>query len=156
MASRLLLICCSCLLSVSLFSQAVKSDSTTIRKKKSGIPKIKIGTASYYDNKFEGRKTASGEVYTQKKLTAASNTLPLQSWVKVTNLSNNRSVIVRINDRMHPKNRRLIDLSRAAASKLSFIGKGLTKVKVEYLGKKKPENFDEEEPEEPETKPVEQ
>lgn len=156
MALRLLLICCSIWLYSSLLSQTPKADSTTIRKKKSGIPKIKIGTASYYDNKFEGRKTASGEVYTQKKLTAASNTLPLQSWVKVTNLSNKRSVIVRINDRMHPKNRRLIDLSRAAASKLSFIGKGLTKVKVEYLGKKKPENFDEEEPEEPEAKPVEQ
>lgn len=156
MPSRLLLICCSFLLSVALFAQSGKSDSTTIRKKKSGIPKTKIGTASYYDNKFEGRKTASGEIYTQKKLTAASNTLPLQSWVKVTNLSNKRSVIVRINDRMHPKNHRLIDLSRAAASKLLFVGKGLTKVKVEYLGKKKPENFDEEEPEEPEAKPVEQ
>jgi rare lipoprotein A len=102
------------------------------------IPPVQYGIASFYDNKFEGRLTSNGEVFTQKKLTAASNTLPLNCWVKVTNLKNNRSVIVRITDRMHPKNKRLIDLSRSAASKLAYIGKGLTRVKVEYLGKKKP------------------
>jgi rare lipoprotein A len=102
------------------------------------IPPVQYGIASFYDNKFEGRLTSNGEVFTQKKLTAASNTLPLNCWVKVTNLKNNRSVIVRITDRMHHKNKRLIDLSRSAASKLAYIGKGLTRVKVEYLGKKKP------------------
>lgn len=101
-------------------------------------PPVQYGIASFYDNKFEGRLTSNGEVFTQKKLTAASNTLPLNCWVKVTNLKNNRSVIVRITDRMHPKNKRLIDLSRSAASKLAYIGRGLTRVKVEYLGKKKP------------------
>lgn len=106
--------------------------------KSTKIPLIQYGIASFYDNKFEGRLTSNGEVFTQKKLTAASNTLPLNCWVKVTNLSNKRSVILRITDRMHPKNKRLIDLSRAAASSLSYTGKGLTKVKVEYLGKKKP------------------
>lgn len=102
------------------------------------IPKEETGVASFYDNKFEGRRTANGEIFSQKKLTAASNTLPLNSWARVTNLSNNRSVIVKITDRMHHRNRRLIDLSRSAASKLSFTGKGLTKVKVEYLGRKRP------------------
>lgn len=102
------------------------------------IPKLETGVASFYDNKFEGRRTANGEIFSQKKLTAASNTLPLNSWARVTNLSNNRSVLVKITDRMHHRNRRLIDLSRSAASKLSFTGKGLTKVKVEYLGRKRP------------------
>lgn len=102
------------------------------------IPPIQYGVASFYDNKFEGRRTANGELFSQKKLTAASNTLPLNSWVKVTNLSNKRSVIVRITDRMHHRNKRLIDLSRSAASKLGYIGRGLTRVKVEYLGKEKP------------------
>ncbi len=104
------------------------------------IPLIDTGVASFYDNKFEGRRTANGEIFTQKKLTAASNTLPLNSWARVTNLSNGRSVMVKITDRMHHRNRRLIDLSRSAASKLSFTGKGLTRVKVEYLGKKKPQD----------------
>lgn len=99
---------------------------------------IQYGIASFYDNKFEGRQTSNGEIFTQKKLTAASNTLPLNSWARVTNLSNKRSVIVRITDRMHPKNKRLIDLSRSAASKLAYIGKGLTRVRVEYLGTNKP------------------
>lgn len=116
-----------------------KPKTTEKRPKTAGIPPIQYGIASFYDNKFEGRKTANGEIFTQKKLTAASNTLPLNCWVKVTNLSNKRSVILRITDRMHHKNMRLIDLSRSAASKLGYTGKGLTRVKVEYLGRKKPE-----------------
>lgn len=115
---------------------------STISPKSSKIPLVQYGIASFYDNKFEGRRTSNGEIFTQKKLTAASNTLPLNCWVKVTNLSNKRAVIVRITDRMHPKNRRLIDLSRAAASTLSYTGKGLTRVKVEYLGKKKPASLE--------------
>lgn len=119
--------------------KAQKQSGTAARTiNTTNIPPVQYGIASFYDNKFEGRLTSNGEVFTQKKLTAASNTLPLNCWVKVTNLKNNRSVIVRITDRMHPKNKRLIDLSRSAASKLAYIGKGLTRVKVEYLGKKKP------------------
>jgi rare lipoprotein A len=113
--------------------------ATTGRVAITQIPTLQYGIASFYDNKFEGRQTSNGEIFTQKKLTAASNTLPLNCWVKVTNLSNKRSVIVRITDRMHHKNKRLIDLSRSAASKLAYIGKGLTKVKVEYLGSTRPE-----------------
>jgi rare lipoprotein A len=100
--------------------------------------KVQFGTASYYANKFEGRKTYTDEIFSQKKLSAASNTLPMHVWVRVTNLRNHRSVVLRINDRMHPRNKRLIDLSRLAAEKLGFAGRGLTKVKVDVLGKKRP------------------
>jgi len=101
--------------------------------------KIQYGTASFYANKFNGRKTASGEIFSQDKLTAAHNGLPLGTWIKVTNLKNKRSVVVRVNDRLAHNNKRLVDLSRAGASKLGYTSKGLTKVKVEVLGKKKPE-----------------
>jgi rare lipoprotein A len=103
--------------------------------------KIHYGTASFYANKFEGRKTANGETFSQKKLSGASNTLPLNQWVRVTNTRNGLSVVLRITDRMHKNNKRLIDLSKAAAKKLKFTGYGLTHVKVEVLGKKLPEGF---------------
>ena len=100
--------------------------------------RLQYGTASFYADKFNGRRTANGEIFSQKKMTAASNTVPLNTWVKVTNLHNKKSVIVRVTDRMHYSNKRLIDLSKAAASKLSYTGRGLTRVRVEVLGKKKP------------------
>jgi rare lipoprotein A len=103
--------------------------------------KIHYGTASYYANKFEGRKTANGEIFSQKKLSGASNILPLNHWVRVTNMRNNLYVVLRINDRMHKNNKRLIDLSRAAARKLKYTGNGLARVKVEVLGKKTPEGI---------------
>ena len=103
-------------------------------------PVILYGTASFYANKFSGRKTANGEIFSQEKLTAACNVLPLGTWVRVTNLRNSRSVIVKINDRMHGKMKRVVDLSRSAAQKLNFIRSGLTKVKVEVLENKNPEN----------------
>lgn len=95
------------------------------------------GQASFYANKFNGRKTASGELFNQNKYTCACNALPLGTWVKVTNLRNGRSVIVKVNDRIHPKVRRVVDLSKAAATKLGFIASGLTRVKVEVLPKGK-------------------
>ncbi|MFI5125058.1 MAG: septal ring lytic transglycosylase RlpA family protein [Chitinophagales bacterium] len=94
------------------------------------------GTASYYANKFEGRKTACGEIFSQKKLSGASNIIPMNNWVRITNLRNKRSVILRINDRMHPRNPRLIDLSRAAARRLNYTGRGIVRVKVEVLGRR--------------------
>jgi rare lipoprotein A len=100
--------------------------------------KIHYGTASFYANKFEGRKTSTGEIFSQKKMTGASNILPLNHWVRVTNTRNNLSVILRINDRMHKNNKRLIDLSKSAARKLKYTGYGLARVKVELLGKKRP------------------
>jgi rare lipoprotein A len=100
--------------------------------------KVQYGVASYYSDKFEGRKTYTDEIFSQEKLTAASNTLPMRTWVRVTNLRNHLSVIVRINDKMHPGNRRIIDLSRAAAVKLGYAGSGLTRVRIDVLGKKIP------------------
>ena len=94
---------------------------------------IKYGTASFYAKKFNGRETANGEIYNSTHLTAACNVLPLNTWIKVTNLRNDKSVIVKINDRLHPKNKRLVDLSRAAAQKLGYVSRGLTRVKVEVL-----------------------
>ena len=97
--------------------------------------KVQFGTASYYARKFEGRKTYTDEIFHEDSLTAASNTLPMHIWVRVTNLRNHKTVIVRINDKMHPRNRRLIDLSRAAAAQLGFLGRGLARVRVEVLGR---------------------
>ena len=102
-------------------------------------PKILYGTASFYSNSFNGKKTANGEIYSQKKMTAACNVLPLGTWIRVTNLRNGRSVLVKTNDRLHSRMKRVVDLSRSAAEKLNYIKSGLTRVKVEVLGKKKPE-----------------
>lgn len=92
-----------------------------------------FGIASYYHNKFEGRKTSSGEIFSNKNLTAAHKTLPLGTWVKVTNLKNDSVVIVKINDRLPHYSTRLIDLSVKAATQLNFIRAGLTKVKVQII-----------------------
>jgi rare lipoprotein A len=71
-------------------------------------------------------------------MTAAHNTLPLGTWIRVTNLHNKKIVVVRINDRLHHRNPRLVDLSKSAAKKLGYTGQGLTRVKVEVLGRKQP------------------
>lgn len=112
------------------------NDSITIARKK--FPKVQYGTASYYHDKFQNRLTASGEKFDQKKMTAAHNGVPLNTWIRVTNLSNNKSVIVRVNDRLHRKNTRLVDLSNVAAKNLGYFGQGLTRVKVEVFGRKRP------------------
>ncbi len=91
------------------------------------------GIASYYADKFHGRKTASGEVFHQDSLTAAHKHLPFGTIVRVTNLRNNQSVIVKVNDRGMKGKNRVIDLSKAAAKELNMVGAGLVKVKVEVL-----------------------
>jgi rare lipoprotein A len=93
------------------------------------------GIASYYGESFRGKKTHTDEVFNPDKLTAACNILPLRIWVKVTNLRNKRSVNLWINDRMHPKNKRLIDVSARAAKELGFYARGLTRVRVEVIKK---------------------
>ncbi len=121
-------------LSAAHFSMAQTTDSLTSKKK------VFYGTASFYADKFEGRKTASGDIFSQKKMTAACNVLPLGTWIKVTNLRNGKSVVVRTNDRLHPRMTRLVDLSKEAARQLGYIKSGLTRVKVEVFGKIKPKN----------------
>jgi rare lipoprotein A len=91
------------------------------------------GLAAYYSDRLDGRKTASGQVFDQSKLTAAHPTLPFGTMVKVTNTRNNRSVVVRINDRGPTQAGRVIDLSRAAASKLGMLRSGLAPVKLEVV-----------------------
>ncbi|MES2733674.1 MAG: septal ring lytic transglycosylase RlpA family protein [Bacteroidota bacterium] len=88
--------------------------------------------ASYYANKFAGRKTASGEKYRKSKKTAAHQTLPFGTRVKVTNLANGRTVKVRINDRGPFAKGRIIDLSKSAARKVGLLQAGVAKVKLEY------------------------
>lgn len=94
------------------------------------------GIASFYSLNLDGTKTATGEKFRNEKLTAASNNLPLNTWVKVTNQRNGNAVIIRINDRMHPrmaKKGRVVDLSYRAARILDFVDNGLAKVTVEEL-----------------------
>jgi rare lipoprotein A len=95
--------------------------------------KLDTGIASFYADKFHGRKTASGEIFHQDSLTAAHKSLPFGTLVKVTNLRNNQSVIVKVNDRGMKGTNRVIDLSKAAARELNMLGPGLVKVKVEVL-----------------------
>jgi rare lipoprotein A len=97
--------------------------------------KVYFGVASYYSDRFDGQETANGEIYEHSKMTAACNILPLGTWIRVTNISNNRSVIVHTNDRLHIRMKRIVDLSRTAAEKLGYTKKGLTQVKVEILEK---------------------
>jgi len=119
-----------------------KKPGTIASKSHSKKPtKVHYGTASFYANKFNGRKTANGDVFSQKKMTAACNHVSLNTWVRVTNLRNHKAVVVKVTDRMHPQNKRLIDLSRSAASHLGYTGRGLAKVKVEILGKVPPEGW---------------
>ena len=93
-----------------------------------------IGTASFYNDKFEGKITASGEVFSQSKMTAAHRTLPFKTKIKVTNLVNKRTVIVTINDRGPFVEGRILDLSKKAAIKLDFVDKGVVKVQFEVIG----------------------
>jgi rare lipoprotein A len=92
-----------------------------------------VGVASYYAQDFNGRKTASGELYDMNDLTAAHRTLPFGTKVKVTNLDTGRSVVVRINDRGPFKDDRVIDLSLGAATQLGLIAMGTGRVVLQIL-----------------------
>ncbi len=92
-----------------------------------------VGIASWYGKQFHGKKTANGEIYNMNSLTAAHKTLPLPTNVKVTNLQNGRSIIVRVNDRGPFVGDRVIDLSRRAAQVLGFTNQGTTKVRVQVV-----------------------
>ncbi|NSL89431.1 septal ring lytic transglycosylase RlpA family protein [Chitinophaga solisilvae] len=96
-------------------------------------PKVtQTGKASYYADTFNGRKTANGEIFRQRKLTAAHRSLPFGTKVRVTNISNGKSVKVRINDRGPFAGGRIIDLSRKAASRLGMINTGVANVEIRY------------------------
>lgn len=95
--------------------------------------KSQTGTASWYGSKYHGRKTSSGERYNKEDMTAAHNTLPFGTKVKVTNLANNESVILRINDRGPYVGKRIIDVSEVAARKLNMHKQGVARVEVEVV-----------------------
>ena len=128
------LFCCSSPVKAQMvLADSIDLSQTTKEKVK---PKVYYGIASYYADKFEGRQTANGEIYAHSKLTAACNILPLGTWIRVTNLRNNKSVIVKTNDRLHIRMKRIVDLSKSAAKTLGYTGRGLTQVMVEVIRKK--------------------
>ena len=94
---------------------------------------IAEGLASYYAHKFHGRTTASGEIYDEQKMTAAHRELPFGTRVRVTNLSNHMSVVLKVNDRGPFVDGRIIDVSWAAAKELDFIQAGVVRVRVEAV-----------------------
>ncbi|MCA3560915.1 MAG: septal ring lytic transglycosylase RlpA family protein [Aestuariivirga sp.] len=94
----------------------------------------KKGTASWYGEAFNRRKTSNGEWFDMNRLTAAHATLPLPSYAKVTNLENGREIVVRINDRGPFVDTRVIDISKAAAAELGYLNQGTARVRVQYLG----------------------
>jgi len=98
------------------------------------LGKEEQGRASFYAHMFHGRKTSLGEPFNQKEYTAAHRTLPFNTMVEVTNLSNKRTVIVRINDRGPYHRSRLIDLSRSAAQYLGILGAGVANVTLRVVG----------------------
>lgn len=116
--------------------------STVVSAQKKEKGHVVVGTATWYSNSFNGRKTASGEIFSQKKLTCATNKFKIGTWLKVENIVTKKSVIVRVNDRMAAHPRKIIDLSRAAAVEIGIIRKGSARVKIENLGMRKPSNID--------------
>lgn len=113
-----------------------KALGTTYKPMTSWQPYKQSGVASWYGKRYHGKKTSSGEVYDMYSMSAAHPTLPLPSYVKVTNPANGRFVIVRVNDRGPFKSNRLIDLSYAAAYQLRFASAGSTLVEVEAIDPK--------------------
>src|SRR6201998_3977225 len=104
-----------------------------VRKQVGKTKPYQVGTASWYGQNFEGKPTASGEPYDMYDMTAAHLTLPMGSYVRVTNLRNGRAVVVRVNDRGPIVPGRIIDLSYGAAQALQFRQKGLQRVRLDLV-----------------------
>lgn len=112
--------------------KVVKTKKVVKYKKLNGQPH-QVGKASWYGKRFHGRKTANGEAYNMFQMTAAHRTLPMGTWVRVTNLHNGRSVVVRINDRGPFIDSRVIDTSYMAAEHLGFRERGIVKVRLDVV-----------------------
>ena len=132
-----LVVACTLVLLVAilpLYAEEAKIPERIGTEKKSSLsaqkPEGVEAKAVYYSKRYNGRRTSSGAIYDPKKLTAAHPSIPLGTQVKVVNLANNRSVVVTVNDRCRKHNYEIIDLSRAAAQKLDFLGTGATKVRI--------------------------
>ena len=111
----------------------VQSKAANRKAARHRLRPYQVGTASWYGREFEGKPTATGEPYDMHEFTAAHMTLPLGTWVKVTNLRNGNWVVVRINDRGPVVPGRIIDLSYGAARMLNFKSRGLTQVRLDIV-----------------------
>jgi rare lipoprotein A (peptidoglycan hydrolase) len=129
----------SCLLIILGFvscasNNKVDCPDTVIKQKEPvAVGDIQYGLSSYYAEKFHGRRTANGEIYDMYGISGAHQTLPLNSIVKVTNLKNNKELVIKVNDRGPFIKNRIFDCSYGAAVKLEFISNGTATVKVEVL-----------------------
>ncbi|PID51394.1 MAG: septal ring lytic transglycosylase RlpA family lipoprotein [Pasteurellales bacterium] len=115
------------------YSYRDRGKKYTTLSKKASANYYKVGMASYYGGKFNGRKTANGEIFNENNFTAAHKTLAFGTYLLVTNLKNNRKIIVRVNDRGPFSKKRILDLSKRSARSLGMLHSGVTKVKVEAL-----------------------
>src|SRR6266567_9108410 len=97
------------------------------------VGQAETGLASWYGHPYHGRQAANGEIYDMEKLTAAHRTLPFNTWVRVHDLDNSKTVEVRINDRGPFVDGRIIDLSRAAARQIAMLGPGSARVRIEVI-----------------------
>lgn len=117
-----------------IFLQSCSNSSLSpITSVSPSVVSVTQGRASYYGGRFHGRTTANGEAFDKNALTAAHRTLPFGSKVRVTNLKNKQSVVVRINDRGPYAKGRIIDLSEQAARKIGMLNAGVVRVKLEQL-----------------------
>ncbi len=114
-------------------SRADSSSGSTYSSRKYYVGQVIKGMSSYYGKKFHGRKTSNGDVFDMYKLTAAHRFLPFNTIIEVTNLANNRSVRVRVNDRGPFVGNRILDLSYAAARKIGLTGAGVGKVQIRII-----------------------
>lgn len=128
-----------CLLVASLLTSCTRQPSPPAVPAPPAPPlRIQYGLASWYGREWHGQRTASGEIYDSRQLTAAHRTAPFGTYALVTNLENGRTVQVRINDRGPGTAGRVLDLSYAAARQLGMVRAGVTRVKVEFLAPRFP------------------
>jgi rare lipoprotein A len=113
--------------------ESYEVDDVTYRVEPVGAGFAELGTASWYGRKFHGQLTSSGEPFDMFQFTAAHKTMPIPAWIRVTNVENDQSLIVRVNDRGPFKEDRVLDLSWAAAERLGFADQGIAKVRYEVL-----------------------
>lgn len=118
-----------------------ETKQTTVTARLSKVSaSLRLGLASWYGEVWQGRKTASGEIYDQNLMTACHRSLPFGTLVRVINLKNHRSVVVKINDRGNLSSHRVIDLSSAAAEKIGLLRAGLAPVRLEVVGQAAPQH----------------
>ena len=135
--TRMLILSAFMGMSLALPATVLFAKETLSHKSRAAHIKPITGIASYYGGKFHGKRTASGEVFNKNAMTAAHRSLPFGTKVKVTNLRNGRTVLVKVNDRGPHVRGRIIDLSQAAAKKIGLSHAGTARVKLEVLNKVK-------------------